>query len=94
MKRKGKGEGKERRRKIWKKIGKIRGKGKRDFGGIFRVSGADVTSCDSRVGDDCRAGESKALAGMRARGIPGVGRPLGVTGVEKGRRHDDRVFRN
>jgi hypothetical protein len=88
-------EGKEKT-KIEESVRKIRGEGRRDFGGIFRISSTDATSSDSRVGGDCGAGEigALAIAGMRAGEIRGVGRLPRVARVEKGRRHDDRVLRN
>jgi hypothetical protein len=70
-------------------LGKIGRKGRRDFGEIFRVSGADATSRDSRVGDDCGARESEALAGMRAGWIPSVGRLRGWLGLK---REDDMML--
>jgi hypothetical protein len=74
-------------------LGKMGRKGGRSFGGIFRVSGADATLRDSRVGDDCGAANLRRLPGCgpegsRCRAAAGVAR------VEKGRRYNDRVFRN
>jgi hypothetical protein len=71
-------------------LGKIGRKRRRDFGGLFRVSGADATLRDSRVGDDCGAGESEALAGMRAGRIPGVGQLPGWLGLK---REDNMMIR-
>jgi hypothetical protein len=73
-------------------LGKIRGKEKRDFGGIFRVSGADAMSRDFRVGDDCEAGESEALVGMRAREIPGFGRLPRWLRLKRENWNDDRCL--